>query len=137
MRPKRGHQEGFDVILADTPASSGGSSLYTIGLFVLIGAVFYFLVLRPQNRRRREQASMQSNLGVGDEIQTVGGLFGTVTEVDGDVVTIEAAPGVELRYAAGAIARVVTRAASDEQDEHESEDDHDGNADAAKTIEQA
>jgi preprotein translocase subunit YajC len=124
------------VFLAATTASSG-SSLYTIGLFVLIGAVFYFLVLRPQNKRRRQQASMQSNLGPGDEIQTVGGLFGTVTEIDGDVVTIEAAPGVELRYAVGAIARVVSRAATDEHDEHESVDDHDGNADAAKTIEQA
>jgi preprotein translocase subunit YajC len=126
------------VILATTTASSSsGSSLYTIGLFVLIGAVFYFLVLRPQNKRRREQANMQSHLGPGDEIQTVGGLFGTITEVDGDVVTIEAAPGVELRYAAGAVARVVNRAAHDEPDEHESGDDHDDNADAAKTIEQA
>jgi preprotein translocase subunit YajC len=123
------------VFLADTPASSSGtSSLYTIGMFVLLGAVFYFLVLRPQNKRRREQASMQSSIAVGDEIQTVGGLFGTVTEVDGDVVTIEAAPGVELRYAAGAVARVVTKAGH-EDDEHESLDDH--NADAAKTIEQA
>jgi preprotein translocase subunit YajC len=121
------------VFLADTPASSSGtSSLYTIGMFVLIGAVFYFLILRPQNKRRRDQASMQSKLGVGDEVQTVGGLFGTVTEVDGDVVTIEAAPGVELRYAAGAIARVVTQVSTD-HDEPEPAD----NSDAAKTIEQA
>ena len=124
------------MFLADNPpASSGTSSLYTIGMFVLIGAVFYFLILRPQNKRRRDQAAMQSKLGVGDEVQTVGGLFGTVVEVDGDVVTIEAAPGVELRYAAGAVARVVTKASTDEDEEDESEPAD--NSDAAKTIEQA
>ena len=70
----------------------------------------YFLLIRPQNKRRREAQEMQSQLGPGDEVQTVGGLFGTVTAIDDDSVTIEAAPGVQLRFARGAIARVVTRA---------------------------
>lgn len=121
------------MFLADNAAaSSSGSSIYTILMFVLLGAVFYFLILRPQNRRRREQAAMQSKVGPGDEIQTVGGLFGTVTSVDGDVVTIEAAPGVELRYATGAIARVVTKVAADSDDQPAG----DTSSDAAKTIEQ-
>jgi preprotein translocase subunit YajC len=118
------------VFLADT--SSGGSSLFTLLTFVLLGLAFYFLLLRPQNKRRREAAAMQSRLGPGDEVQTVGGLFGTVTQVGGDAVTIEAAPGVELRFAVGAIARVVTKVATDEPAA-----EADDTSDAAKTIEQA
>ena len=49
---------------------------------------------------------MQSQLAAGDEVQTVGGLYATVTAVDDESVTVEAAPGVHLRYARGAIARV-------------------------------
>jgi preprotein translocase subunit YajC len=107
-------------------------------MFVLLGGVFYFLILRPQNKKRREQAEMQANIGPGDEVQTVGGLFGTVVEVDGDVVTLEAAPGVELRYAAGAIARVVTKvAAEDDEDEEIDDEAEDIDAEAAHTIEKA
>jgi preprotein translocase subunit YajC len=117
------------VLLA---ADSSGSSLYSLGLFVLLGLAIYFLMLRPQNKRRRDAMNMQATLGPGDEIQTVGGLFGTVVEVDGDAVTIEAAPGVELRFVRGAIARVVTKV-HEEADEPADTD----NSDAAKTIEQA
>ncbi len=120
-------------LAADT---ASGNSLYTLLIFVLLGLAFYFLLLRPQNRRRRETAAMQSHLGVGDEIQTVGGLFGTVTEVDSTAVTIEAAPGVELRFAVGAIARVVTKADSDDDEDQDEHDDAPDNSDAAKTIEQ-
>ncbi len=118
--------------------STGGSSLYSLALFVVLGLAIYFLMLRPQNKRRREAASMQSNLGPGDEVQTVGGLFGTVVEVDGDVVTIEPSPGVELRFVRGAIARIVTRAESESVDEDVDDDlADDDNLDAKKTIEQA
>jgi preprotein translocase subunit YajC len=118
------------LLAADSSASS--SSLYSIGLFVLLGLAIYFLMIRPQNKRRRDAMSMQSTLGPGDEIQTVGGLFGTVVEVDGDVVTVEASPGVELRFVRGAIARVVTKVHEDETDSSDAD-----NSDAAKTIEQA
>jgi preprotein translocase subunit YajC len=127
------------VFLAEDPPAAGGSSIYTILMFVALGLVFYFLLIRPQSKRRRETAAMQSKLGIGDEVQTVGGLFGTVTDVDNEAVTVEAAPGVELRFAVGAIARVITRAETEETEEAEEADDEDedspDNADARKTIE--
>jgi len=112
---------------ADGGAGSGSFSLIMIVL--LIGAM-YFLMIRPQGRRRREAQTLQANLAPGDEVQTVGGLFGTVTAVDDDSVTLEAAPGVPLRYARGAVARVVTRAATEPDDEADT-------SDAQRTIEQA
>ena len=60
---------------------------------------------------------MQSALGPGDEVVTIGGLYGTVVGVDDDTVTVEVAPGVQSRYARPAIARVVTRAERPEADE--------------------
>ncbi|GAA4589729.1 hypothetical protein GCM10023107_13870 [Actinoplanes octamycinicus] len=79
--------------------------------FILIIGVMYFLMIRPQQKRRREAMEMQNKLGAGDEIVTIGGLHGTVVAAEDDVVTLEIAPDVVVRFARPAIARVVTRAA--------------------------
>jgi len=76
-------------------------------LIVLLFGVMYFMMIRPQQKRRREAQQMQSALGPGDQIVTIGGLHATVVAVDDDVVTVEIAPGVEVRFARPAIARVV------------------------------
>ena len=111
--------------------SGGGSSLLSFLPIVLIIAAMYFLLIRPQSKRRRESAEMQAQLGPGDEVQTVGGLFGTVVAVDDDAVTIAAAPGVELRYARSAIGRIVS---AQPREVAEDGDEGDG-SDPAKPIE--
>jgi preprotein translocase subunit YajC len=98
------------VFLAAASQGSGGSSWTLLLMMALIFGAMYFLMIRPQQRRRREAEAMQSGLGPGDEVVTVGGLYGTVVDVDGGDVILEVAPGVENRYARGAIARVVTSA---------------------------
>jgi preprotein translocase subunit YajC len=100
---------------------------YLSGLvpFVLLAVVFYFLILRPMQARKRAQASMQSGLVVGVRIMTTSGIFGTVVGIDKDLVRIEIAPGVVIEVLAAAIARVIVpesaEAAStpDEQQEGE------------------
>jgi preprotein translocase subunit YajC len=79
--------------------------------FILIIGVMYFLMIRPQQKRRREAAEMQNKLGAGDQIVTIGGLHGTVVTAEDDVVVLEIAPAVQVTFARPAIARVVTRAA--------------------------
>jgi preprotein translocase subunit YajC len=64
---------------------------------VLIFAVFYFLLIRPQQRRMKAMQSLQSSLQLGDEVITSAGFLGTIRRFDGDVVTIELSPGVEAR----------------------------------------
>ncbi len=64
---------------------------------VLMVAVFYFLLVRPQQRRIKSLQSLQSSLQLGDEIITSAGFFGTIRRFDGEVVTIELSPGVEAR----------------------------------------
>jgi preprotein translocase subunit YajC len=88
---------------------------------LLIGVVFYFLLIRPQNQRRRAQMEMQSAIEVGDEIVTTAGIYGTITEIDDDfgIVTLEIAPNTEIRLARAAVA---TRLMDDEElDEEEDE----------------
>ncbi|MEU8330797.1 preprotein translocase subunit YajC [Micromonospora sp. NPDC048839] len=91
-------------------AGPSGGGITPILMIVLLFGVMYFMMIRPQQKRRREAESMQSGLGPGDEVVTIGGLYGTVTGIEDDTVLIEVAPGVQTRYARAAIARVVTRA---------------------------
>jgi preprotein translocase subunit YajC len=84
-------------------------------MIALLFAVMYFMMIRPQQRRRREAEQMQSGLGPGDEVVTIGGLYGTVMGVDDETVLLEVAPGVQTRYARPAIARVVKRAEQDDE----------------------
>ena len=64
---------------------------------VLMVGVFYFLLIRPQQRRMKALQSLQSSLQLGDEIITSAGFLGTIRRFDGEVVTLELSPGVEAR----------------------------------------
>ncbi|MGH9090989.1 MAG: preprotein translocase subunit YajC [Acidimicrobiales bacterium] len=68
--------------------SSSGSSVGFILILVVIGVVGYFFLLRPQQQKARRQRETQSQIGVGDEILTVGGIVGTVLDIDSERVTI-------------------------------------------------
>ena len=68
-------------------AAGGGAGSFTpILMIALLFGVMYFMMIRPQQKRRREAEQMQSALGPGDEVVTIGGLYGTVTGVDDDTV---------------------------------------------------
>lgn len=92
-------------------ASSSGGNPYGIWiLLALFIAAAYFLIIRPQQRRRRDIEAVQSSIGPGDEIVTVAGLYGTVVDIDDKIVTIEVAPGVTNRYARQAVGQVINSA---------------------------
>ena len=76
-------------------------------LIIIVAFAFLWLVLvRPQRRRQVAQQRMLLDLELGDEVLTAGGMYGRVTSLGDDVVTVEAAPGIELRIARRAIAGV-------------------------------
>jgi preprotein translocase subunit YajC len=73
---------------------------------IFIGAMvvlMWLLVIRPQRRRANEHGEMISQLSVDDEIVTAGGVYGRITAMDGDVLTVQIAPDVSVRVARGAI----------------------------------
>jgi preprotein translocase subunit YajC len=77
-------------------------------IIVVVGFVLvWLLIVLPQRRRAAAHDRLVSALAVGDEIMTAGGLYGTVTRIGDDDVTVEIAPGVEVRIARRAVAAVV------------------------------
>ena len=87
--------------------SGSGNGFTTILFLLLLFGVVYFLMIRPQQKRRRDALQLQSSLGAGDHIVTIGGLHATVVSIEDDVATVEIAPGVDVRFARAAIARVL------------------------------
>jgi preprotein translocase subunit YajC len=78
-------------------------------IFILaLLALMWFLLIRPQRRRQQEAQRLLSQIGVGKEIVTAGGLYGTVTAIEGDEVRVEVAEGVEVRIAKRAVAGVIS-----------------------------
>lgn len=81
------------------------------GFFILIIIAFaflWFVLVRPQKRRQTEQQRMMSALQVGDRVLTAGGIYGEVTALRDDDVTVQIAPGVEVTVARRAIGGVIT-----------------------------
>jgi preprotein translocase subunit YajC len=72
----------------------------------LIG--FWLLLVRPAQRRQRAMAELRAQLAPGQEVMTTSGMFATVRAVEGDVVWLEAADGVVLRFTSGAVGTVVS-----------------------------
>jgi preprotein translocase subunit YajC len=91
-------------------------------ILVLLFAVFYFLLIRPQQRRLKALQSLQASLQLGDEVITSAGFLGTIRRFDGEVVTIELSPGVEARVNRRAISGKVTPAPDDQLDEVDEEE---------------
>ncbi len=61
----------------------------TIVMLVVMLVVFYFLLIRPENKRKKEAEKMRSELSVGDEITTIGGILGTICAVKENTIVIE------------------------------------------------
>ena len=72
---------------------------------VLIFVVFYFLLIRPQTKRAKEHRAMVAALGVGAEVVTSGGILGKITEVSEQFVTLEIAPGVNIKVQRHAVSQ--------------------------------
>jgi preprotein translocase subunit YajC len=85
-------------------AGQGGSSQW-MGLLplVLLFVVFYFLLIRPQQKRAKQQKLFIENLKKGDKVITSGGLYGTITGITDDSVTIEIAEKVRVKVLKSAV----------------------------------
>ena len=65
--------------------------------------IFYFLLIRPQSKRRKEHQALMSGLSKGDEVVTSGGMVGQINKVEDDFVKVQVAPNVELRVQKSAV----------------------------------
>jgi preprotein translocase subunit YajC len=93
-------------------AGADGAQGGAFGAFIpliLMFAIFYFLLIRPQQKKAKEHKNMVAALKKGDRVVSSGGLHGTVTGITDDVVTMEVAPKVRVRVSRGSIAGVFGR----------------------------
>jgi preprotein translocase subunit YajC len=89
---------------------------------VAIALLFWLLIIRPASKRQKDQARMQSAITVGEQVMLTSGIFGTVTDMDDDKLSVEIAPGVVVSVARGAVGSVVRREEPDEGREEEPTD---------------
>jgi preprotein translocase subunit YajC len=96
-------------------------------LLIVVAFIFlYFVLVRPQKRRQLEQARVLNNLEVGDEVVTAGGIYGHITNIDGDDLMVEIAPQLEVRVARRAIGGVIPPAAEDDVEEDDADEAEEG-----------
>jgi preprotein translocase subunit YajC len=82
-----------------------GGGIATFLPLILIVVIFYLLLIRPQQKRARQQRELVGSLETNDRVVTIGGLYGTITAVDDDTISLEVAPGTTITMAKQAISR--------------------------------
>ncbi|OQW95412.1 MAG: preprotein translocase subunit YajC [Beggiatoa sp. IS2] len=94
---------------ADGAPAAGGGPIVNILMLVFLFVVFYFLLIRPQQKRVKEHRQMVESLAKGDEIVTNGGLLGKITGLNDNFVAIEIAPNIEVRIQRQSVAMVMPK----------------------------
>ena len=85
------------------PAAGGGADLMQFLPLVLMFVLLYFLMIKPQMKRAKEQKAMVDGLAKGDEIITGGGVLGKITRLNDAYLTVEIAPGTEVTVQRAAV----------------------------------
>ena len=90
-------------------AAPQGGLLSPFVLMIALFAIFYFLIIRPQNKKQKEHREMVSALSVGDEVVTAGGVLGKVIEVGDQFLVVEVADNVRIKVQRHTIAAVMPK----------------------------
>ena len=105
-------------------------------IMALMLGVMYVLMIRPQRQRQAQQQSMIDDAGVGDDVLTTGGIYGTITRVEGDDVVVELAPSLTVHMTRRGIAAVLPPEEEDEDEELE-DDEEDADVVDAESAQEA
>jgi len=95
------------------PGGTGGFLSFLLPI-LLIWAIFYFLLIRPQQVKQKQHQEMISSLRKGDKVVTAGGIYGTIVNVKEDTFVLKVDDGVRIEFAKSAIAKLVKRAGESE-----------------------
>ena len=109
--------------------SGGGSPMSLIFMIIAIFAVMYFLMIRPQQRQKKQHQELLSKLSKGDKVVTVGGLHGTIAGVKDNTVIVKIADNVKVEVGRASINKVVaskgTKPQAEKQGENAKKEDKD------------
>ena len=105
----------MSLLVSDAHAQSagaggfGGGGMGQIIILVVFVGVFYFLLIRPQQKRMKDQQAMLARLASGDEVVTTGGILGRITEVNDTFVTLEIADSVRIKVQKAQITQLMPK----------------------------
>ena len=95
------------MFMLETTAATTGSMIVSMVPFVLIIAVMYFMIIRPQKKKDKQMQDMRSNIEIGDTVTTIGGIVGIVTSMKEDTIVVETGTGSsKIRFKRYAVAEV-------------------------------
>jgi preprotein translocase subunit YajC len=89
--------------------TSQADGLIQVGMIVFMLVVFYFVLIRPQQKRQKEHKNMLDAVEVGDEVSTHAGLLGKVRKIEDAYIVLKVADNVELRFQKSAIAAILPK----------------------------
>ena len=94
---------------AEGAAAQQGDPMMSMLFFVGMIAIFYFILIRPQQKKAKEHRNMVAALGKGDEVATSGGILGKVIDLNDQFITVEIADGVEIKVQRHAVGTVLPK----------------------------
>ncbi|AFG36310.1 preprotein translocase subunit YajC [Spirochaeta africana] len=97
----------FQAAAPAAGAQGGGQLMMTVVTFGLVFLIFYFLILRPQNKRQKQQTQMQESLKKGDKVVTIGGIRGVIVTVKEDSVVLKVDENAKMEFNRSAISSVL------------------------------
>ncbi|MDF1610664.1 MAG: preprotein translocase subunit YajC [Stygiobacter sp.] len=101
----------MDFLLAMAPQPNGqgggGGMISTLIMFGAIFAIFYFMIIRPQQKRQKEHQKMLDSLQKGDKVIMTGGIHGTVAGIEDKTVLIDVGNNVKIKFERSAITSIV------------------------------
>ncbi|WP_152398583.1 preprotein translocase subunit YajC [Paenibacillus cellulositrophicus] len=100
---------------AGAGGSGGGGIVGLILPLVLMFAIFYFLLIRPQQKKQKTRTSMLSSLKKGDKVVTIGGLHGTIMEITDDIVVLRVNDVTKLTFDRGSISHAVSSSSGESE----------------------
>lgn len=97
----------ISMLQAAAPAQGSGSMLMSVAPFILIFIIFYFFIIRPQNKKQKEVEKMIAALKKGDKVVTIGGIHGVVSSTKEHTVVVKVDDNAKIEFNRSAIASVV------------------------------
>lgn len=107
---------GINVAYATSAAghtAHKGSFLGMLPMLILFALVFYFLLIRPQSKRAKQQRALVQSAKVGDDVVSAGGIVGTITATDEQYVKLSVSDGVEIKMQKGSISKILPKGSRD------------------------
>lgn len=110
----------FDILALMPPTPAGtepnptGSMLSTLGMLAIMGVMFWFLLIRPQQKQKKEQENLLKNLKTGDKVMLSSGILGIIANVKDKTVMVKIADNVKVEVVKSSVGTVLQRSGEDE-----------------------